>query len=230
MKLKLTIAGLRAAEKHLALAIAALLLVLSVQACTGATVPEDVRGFAGSACGGERPEAWYGRQFSAFHQNRLEEADERLGPTPDAGVIRMVEASFDPRQLNFAAVEAQYAETALECWANADDQLAGLVLATRLLNRNGADLARAEQFLRAASAGEDLALDAGNLALPDSCNSSLAAGQPHCRFGLPEAQAALGRLMCRSTDPREKEEGNLLLWRAYRGGLWPASSEAASNC
>jgi hypothetical protein len=135
----------------------------------------------------------------------------------------------DPRQLNAAAVSEHFAMASLECWSRHGDQMASYALGNALADsRNPAERVQGVIFLSAAAYGEQ-AHDEPPQMTPDLCNT-LAAGVVHCRYGLPEAHARLGRILCQSGSAYSRVRGWGQFLQAFLGGLWSAKSEGYRAC
>jgi hypothetical protein len=127
-----------------------------------------------------------------------------------------------------AAELPEYSEADLRCWSNRGDQLAAYALGLRL----GPISSEAHLWLDKAAEGKDVMLekDSSDGLLVDVCAPNLDTGNVSCEYGLPEAQAMIGIMICAGKRPGSRQDGVAWIERAIRGGLWSAAQFRDSYC
>jgi len=201
---------------------------ISRPASSAPTQQEEVDLSSSSYCEGERPEVWYGRTYAAAHSRRLAEtrasATERMqGLTHHQNlIVGAIEAATNPRELDIAAVNRHYAIEDLACWSDQGDQIATYSYA--MSSADVPDERRLAALQRASAGAEPFRRGVTQIPFPVGCNETLAAGQAHCEYGLPEAQLELATRLGQGRDPNRCREW---MRRAYLGGLWPAGGRYA---
>lgn len=204
--------------------IGLLLALIVVAAPAHSQTPQS----APAECSGTAPTLHIQQTKGDWHRRRWAWALDSVATSQ--GDPATVRPSIDPRGIGMmgSAELPDYSEADLRCWGDRGDQLAAYALGLRL----GPISSEAHLWLDKAAEGKNVLLEngPGNGLAADVCAPNLDGGDVSCEYGLPEAQAMVGILICAGKRPGSRADGIAWIERAIRGGLWSAAQFRDGYC